>query len=83
MRSHRLVVPALLLLCGWAAADSATDVAVLQSALAENQPYRNAVYLFLRLAGAVWIAVEWIAAFLLWRAWRLLAKAARDAEARP
>ncbi len=34
-------------------------------------PYRNAMYLYLRLAGVVWIAVEWVAAILLWRGLRL------------
>ena len=35
-------------------------------------PYRNAMYLYLRLAGVVWITVEWVAAILLWRGLRLL-----------
>ncbi len=35
-------------------------------------PYRNAMYLYLRLAGVVWISVEWVAAILLWRGLRLL-----------
>ena len=35
-------------------------------------PYRNAVYLYLRVAGGVWISVEWIAASVLWRTWRLV-----------
>ncbi len=31
-------------------------------------PYRNAVYLYLRLSGIVWIGVEWVAAAVLLRA---------------
>lgn len=40
-------------------------------------PYRNAVYLYLRLAGVVWISVEWIAAVVLWRAHLLVHHALR------
>jgi hypothetical protein len=32
----------------------------------------NAMYLYLRMAGVVWIAAEWIAAVVLWRTYRLL-----------
>lgn len=53
-----------------AAADAA--VAALEAALAENQSYRNAMYLYLRVAGVAWITVEWVAAIALWRAWRLV-----------
>jgi hypothetical protein len=35
-------------------------------------PLRNLVYLALRLAGVVWIAVEWVAALYLIRAFALL-----------
>ena len=38
-------------------------------------PYRNAMYLYLRLAGVVWITVEWIAALILWRASLLVGRA--------
>jgi hypothetical protein len=37
--------------------------------------HRNALYLYLRLAGVAWVTVEWIAAIVLWRAYRLLATA--------
>lgn len=37
---------------------------------------RNAVGLYLRVAGVVWITVEWTAAFYLWRGYRLLRDAA-------
>jgi hypothetical protein len=40
-------------------------------------PYRNALYLYLRLAGVVWICVEWIAAALLWRAHSLFCRTLR------
>ncbi len=48
--------------------------------LSENglYPYRNALYLYLRIAGVVWIGVEWIAAFVLWRAWRVVDHALRN-----
>ena len=46
---------------------------------AELTPYRNALYFYLRVAGVVWIAVEWVAALVLLRTWRLL----RAAEAAP
>lgn len=39
---------------------------------AELTPYRNALYFYLRVAGLVWIAVEWVAALVLFRTWRLL-----------
>lgn len=38
----------------------------------ELTPYRNALYFYLRVAGLVWIAVEWVAVFVLFRTWRLL-----------
>lgn len=37
---------------------------------------RNAVGLYLRVAGVVWITVEWLAAFYLWRGYRLLREVA-------
>lgn len=46
--------------------------ALIDAALAANQPHRNTMYLFLRVAGVAWIAIEWVAAFALWRAWRTL-----------
>lgn len=68
-----------ILLPLWAVANApAPGIDFLQAALQENQPYRNAVYLFLRIAGAVWIAVEWVAAMLLWRAYRMLANAVAE-----
>jgi hypothetical protein len=57
------------------------DVGPMMTALlqkdAELQPLRNAVYLYLRIAGVVWIAVEWVAAVLLWRGQSLLWRVAR------
>jgi hypothetical protein len=35
-------------------------------------PHRNGMYLFLRLAGIAWIAVEWVAAIYLVRGWLLI-----------
>jgi hypothetical protein len=54
---------------------------VISGAYASNAAYRNALYLYLRLAGVVWITVEWIAAFVLWRSFRLISEAVRRAEA--
>lgn len=71
-----LIILLVIALPLWALAETMTvEEGLLQEALAENQLYRNAVYLFLRLASGAWIAVEWVAAFLLWRAYRLLANA--------
>jgi len=58
--------------------DPETLLATLREARAANMAYRNALYLYLRLAGIAWVAVEWIAALLLWRGYRLLGAAARD-----
>jgi hypothetical protein len=45
---------------------------VFAEAHAAHTPLRNAQQAYLRLAGIVWIAVEWFAAFVLWRVYRLL-----------
>lgn len=55
-------------------------LAVLQAAYEDDAVYRNAMYLYLRLAGVAWIAVEWMAAVILWRACRMLGHAARHRE---
>ena len=49
----------------------------IQEAYREDALYENALYLYLRMAAVVWVAVEWIAAVVLWRAYRLLRKAAK------
>jgi hypothetical protein len=51
---------------------------ILEQAHAADQPCRNAVYLYLRLAGVVWVVVEWVAAVMVWRTYRLLRAAARE-----
>ena len=53
-------------------------MAALHEADAALQPLRNAVYLYLRLAGVAWIAIEWVAAVLLWRGQSLLWRVARE-----
>ncbi len=81
----RFALPGILLFsCFFAASASATTspdsgdlFAVLQTAYQDDAAYRNAMYLYLRLAGVVWIAVEWVAAIILWRACRMLTDAAR------
>jgi len=55
----------------------------LRAADAANAPYRNALYLYLRIAGVVWIVVEWIAAVFLWKGYRLFHQAARNRGIRP
>ena len=65
---------------------SGTDPDALRGMLGETQAAnavcRNALYLYLRLAGVVWIAVEWLAAFVLWRSFRLIAGAVREEDTR-
>jgi hypothetical protein len=59
---------------GWAFADPNNGLAAMQQAAQDDAVYQNALLLYLRLAGVVWIAVEWAAAWVLWRTWRLLRK---------
>ena len=75
-----LIVCLLCALCaptGWCVvSDVAVDTVTLSAidqAYTEDAVYRNAVYLWLRVAGVVWIVVEWVAAVILWRTYRLLA----------
>lgn len=78
-RKTWIMVSAILLGNGiaWAATAASNSglqaQTILDQAILDDAPYRNAMYLYLRLAGIVWIAVEWTAAILLWRASRLLA----------
>ena len=71
----------------WAVAASQADsqalIEVMHQASAADAVYRNALYLYLRLAGVVWVAVEWGAAILLWRGYRLLLSALRNWEGQP
>ncbi|HUW62391.1 MAG TPA: hypothetical protein VMZ06_15405 [Candidatus Bathyarchaeia archaeon] len=59
---------------------SAPAQMLLAEARIANQVYYNAMYLYLRLAGVVWILAEWVAALILWRAYALVASAARRIE---
>lgn len=52
--------------------------AVIQEVYHQDAVYENALYLYLRIAGIFWITVEWIAAIVLWRAYRLLRNAAKS-----
>lgn len=54
---------------------------LLAEARTANQLYYNAMYLYLRLAGVVWILAEWVAALILWRACVLITSAAKRAGA--
>lgn len=60
---------------------SAPAQMLLAEARAANQVYYNAMYLYLRLAGVVWILAEWVAGLILWRAYVLVAWAAKRIEA--
>ncbi len=51
---------------------SAAPVRLFQETFRMDGVYRNALYFYLRLAGVFWILVEWIAAVLLWRVYRML-----------
>jgi len=74
----------ILILCGAFAAVTATGAlravllttgagaGALEAVHEEFQPLRDVMGFYLRLAGVVWITVEWVAAFYLWRGWRLL-----------
>jgi len=65
-------------------AQAAAPVAdALREAESALQPFRNAVYLHLRIAGIAWIAVEWVAAVLLWRGQSLLWQVARQESSAP
>lgn len=59
---------------------SAPAQMLLAEARVANQVYYNAMYLYLRLAGVVWILAEWVAALILWRAYVLVASAAKRME---
>ncbi len=64
-----------------ASADYASHPGPLMQALldaeAADAVYRNALYFYLRVAGTVWVGVEWVAAVTLWRTYRLLAGVVR------
>ena len=74
-----MCVACLILLAGVAAAVNGTDILsqAVQTADEKMALEQNALYLLLRLAGIVWIAIEWVAAILLWRGYRLLKDAVR------
>ena len=57
----------LLAVASFAGPARADALSALHEAEASLQPLRNGVYLYLRVAGIVWIGVEWVAAILLWR----------------
>jgi hypothetical protein len=72
----------LFLLCGgllasWHAVAVDTDTLrqAIRDANKADAVYWNAIYLYLRLAGAVWIAVEWWAAIVLVKGFRMLERA--------
>ncbi len=60
----------LMLRAVGAEADALADA--LDAAVRADAPLRNALGLYLRIAGIVWVGVEWFAAIMLWRCYRLL-----------
>jgi hypothetical protein len=54
--------------------ESERILSALDAAQQADAVYANALLLYLRLAGVAWISVEWVAAVILWRAYRLLRK---------
>jgi hypothetical protein len=52
----------------------------MSAAYEENAPVRNFVHLFLRVAGAAWVGLEWIAAITLALGYRALRSAFSGAE---
>jgi hypothetical protein len=60
--------------------ESERIIAALDAAQQADAVYANALLLYLRLAGVIWIAVEWVAAVILWRAYRLLRHVAQSKE---
>lgn len=51
-----------------------------ETAYDEDAPVRNFVYLFLRISGAAWIGVEWVAAITLVLGYRALRNAFPEPE---
>jgi len=82
-RTNTIVVSCVVVLLAavsWpcCAVDQVDAMDAIRQAEADDVLTRNAVYLFLRLAGVVWIAVEWFAALALWRIYRLLRRSLRE-----
>lgn len=73
-----LVIPCAVGLSAWPSLAVPPDVVwqAIREVNAADQVYWNALYLYLRLAGVVWIAVEWWAAVILIQGYRVLARAA-------
>lgn len=52
-------------------------------AIHDDEPTRRFVELYLRVAGGIWIAVEWVAAVVLFLGYRRLVRWFADSEASP
>jgi hypothetical protein len=79
---------ALLSVFMWGAANAAAPIPdealrLLIDVRTANMIPQNALYLYLRIAGVIWISVEWIAAIILWKSYRLIACAVRRRNAEP
>ena len=72
------VAGAVLLADFAATGQTASDMAALEDGYTHatnvDEPTRRFVELYLRLAGGVWIAVEWVAAIILVLGYRRLAR---------
>lgn len=73
----RLTICLFLGLPACAAIGQTNDLEILMRQASDLDAYRNAMYLLLRLSGLAWIAVESIAAVILWRAYFVLRRAVR------
>lgn len=77
-------ITVILLLLGWVLSIGAFAFeapqrinTLIQEVYRQDTVYQNALYLYLRMAGIVWCTVEWIAAIILWRAFRFLRNTAQ------
>lgn len=55
-----------------AANDNQEALRAYNQAYHEEDPVRGFVRLYLRIAGVVWVTLEWIAAILLYKGYRML-----------
>jgi len=72
-----LLIPCAAALFTWPSSAAPPDAVwrAIRDVNASDQVYWNALYLYLRLAGILWIAVEWWAAVILIKGYRMLARA--------
>jgi len=71
-------------------ADQAASAQAVQSvdsayrnAAHETEALENVLLLYLRIAGAIWIVLEWIAVYFLWRGYGHLRRFIKEREVTP